>query len=102
MENNQDNAVFCFAMAYRWAKLYYNFKQKAMNEKLGIFQQNTTYKIYYNNLVSCLKGMSEANLKQVMEGVEDILNSRLDPEMVEICRYIKMAYVRMYEDEKTI
>ena len=66
------------------------------------FAMFTTYKIYYNNLVSCLKGMSEENSKQVMEGVEDILNSRLDPEMVEICRYIKMAYVRMYEDEKTI
>ena len=66
------------------------------------FAMFTTYKIYYNNLVSCLKGMSEENSKQVMEGVEDILNSRLDPEMVEICRYIKMAYVRMYEDETTI
>ena len=67
MEENQENAVFCFARAYRWAKLYYNFKQKAMNEKLGVFQKNTTYKIYYNNLVSCLKGMSEENSKQEYE-----------------------------------
>ena len=101
MEENE-NVAYCFASAYRWAKMYYNFKQKAMKENLANFQKNTVYKIYFSNLVSCLNGMKKSTLNQVMNGVDQVLKENIDTEMVEVCRDIKVAYSKMLEEEKVL
>lgn len=98
----KENVAYCFASAYRWAKMYYDFKRKAIKENLANFQKNTIYKIYFSNLISRLKDMEKSTLDQVMEGVDQVLKRNIDAEMVEICRYIKVAYSRMIEEEKVL
>ena len=46
--------------------------------------------------------MKKSTLNQVMNGVDQVLKENIDAEMVEVCRYIKVAYSKMFEEEKVL